>query len=132
VTAVAKAVKGLAATLNRVAGLWGSYSRVGGGTHTIRGVLTVRDYEVVDDQGIVTLTKSHDWLFRACDLGNSMPPETGDRWKVNTGQNYLSNGEQDDFELPYQAMEIGNRPCYEPHDAQGIMVVVHMKRVPNA
>jgi hypothetical protein len=131
VTAVTDAIKTMAGSLQGMAGLRGDYSRYGGSSKgMIHGVLTERDYQVMDEQGIVTNVKSHDWLFTAEDLGRLMPPMPGDRWKVNTFYG-MYGAQQDDLELPYEAMEIGNKPCFESHDGQGVMVVVHMKRVPS-
>jgi hypothetical protein len=121
----------MASSLQRLAGYQGSYSRFGEGTASTTGILTERDYEVVDEQGMVTLVKSHDWLFTANDLeaAGLLPPEVGDRWQLTMNSGMSAAQQQDLESKPYEAMEIGNRPCFETHDGQGVMIVVHMKRV---
>lgn len=128
---LANAVNTLAATLTGAAAYSGDYQRYGGGSARIRASLVVRDYEVQDEEGLVTQVRSYDWLFRVEDIKSFMPPIPGDRWNV---RDYQLIGEQDEDleEVPFEAMNIGTRPCFEPHDAQGIMVIVHTKKVANA
>ena len=121
---LANAVNGLAATLQKMASVAGSYSRVSGSTAEIRGTLVTRDYEILDDDGVLTLLKSSDWLFQTADLEGLMPPQPGDQWVV------------DDFQsgqpATYHAMLLGKRPCFEAHDSTEVLTVVHMKKVANA
>lgn len=115
---------------SRLAGVRGYYSRHGQSGVFLDGVLTEREYEVVDEQGIVTTFKSFDWVFRACDLAELLPPELGDQWEVSLSD-CADVAEREYFGRPFEAMEIGQRPCFKPHDLHGVMLVVHMKRVPS-
>lgn len=121
---LSNAVNALAATLQKLASVAGSYSRVNGSTAEIRGTLVTRDYEIIDDDGVLTMLKSADWLFQTGDLEGLMPPQPGDEWVV------------DDFQsgqpATYHAMLLGKRPCFDAHDSTEVLTVVHMKKVANA
>lgn len=123
-TPLANAVNGLAATLQRMASVAGSYYSVHDITAAIRGTLVTRDYEILDDDGVLTQLKSADWLFQTADLVGIMPPQPGDEWVVTDFQ----SGEP----ATYHAMLLGKRPCFEAHDSTEILTVVHMKKVANA
>ena len=123
------AVKGLAATLNCVAAWRGTYSRLSGGSLQIGATVIERDYDVFDHDGVVTIVRSTDWLFRACDFGDLYPPKPGDLWKVENWNN--AGIPKEDKDGWFAVMEIGKKPCYQPHDDQGVMLTVHTKRVPS-
>ena len=129
---IASAVESLAATLQQGASLYGTYSSIGGGEFPMRGTAVERDYEVIDDDGSLTTVKSTDWIFRASDLasvaGSSGPakPQPGDTWQPD---DYATDEEHQDYGASFEAMLLGNRPCFEPHDTAGVLIVVHMKKV---
>jgi len=127
VNLLASAIQGMASTLARAAGYPGTYDRYSGGSVDARGIVVERDYEVIDDEGIVTLVKSFDWIFRTEELARLLPPKPRDRFRPDSYG--LPEREGQDLQECYEAMTIGKKPCYEPHDAHGVMVVVHMQRI---
>lgn len=126
------AVECLAATLEQGVALYGTYSSVDGGEYPMRGTPVEREYEVIDDDGTLTTVKSTDWIFRASDLAaaaqSSEParPQPGDVWQPADD---ATDQEQQDYQAVFEAMLLGNRPCFEPHDSAGVLIVVHMKKV---
>ena len=124
-TAVARAVLGMARSLERLAGFEGTYSRANGEEVTAKGTVVLREYEVLDDDGTVTRVKSFDWLFCISDLSGVLP-KSGDRFYVADFTEYGVPGQ---FDANFEAMPIGKRPCFEPHDSQGEVIVVHMKKI---
>jgi len=122
-TAVARAALGMAQSLKRLAGLAGVYARGATESDPIIGVPTQHEYEVEDDEtGLPTRVISYDWTFAASELvlgGNVITPRSGDRWKpIIEGAEEL-----------YEVLPIGKRPCFERHDAAGILLVVHTKKL---
>lgn len=129
-TPLVQAIQGMASSLERLAGYRGSYSRYGGDSETIHGVLLQREYEIMDDEGVVTLFKSFDWLFRVEQLGDLFPPKPGDDWFPDGyGQ---TEQQENDLRWHFIARTIGKNPCYTLHDPQGLMVIVHTDRVARA
>jgi hypothetical protein len=125
VTILGQAVLGLARTLGRMAGHEGQYDRKGVGSLPLRATVTARDYELIDDDGVVTRVQSHDWLVVADDLIDLYPPQPGDRFTVEEFR-------PDQPVALFELMPLGKRPCFEPHDSQGETVVLHTKRVNSA
>jgi hypothetical protein len=78
----------------------------------IVGTLSLRDYEIVDEEGILTLFTATDWTFTAADMG-SWVPRSGDLLFDGTKQ--------------YEVLPIAHNPCYEPLDAAGVLQLVHSK-----
>jgi hypothetical protein len=115
----------MARTLERMAGFAGEYRRAGGNNSYTTATLTERMYEVIDDDGVVTRTKSFDWLFRVGELEGTLP-KPGDQWFVSDFNDIATPMNPDAL---FEAMPVGNRPCYEPHDSQGELIVVHTKQV---
>lgn len=105
--------------LQNVAGRSVTYRRLW--EHTaleLTGVVTMRDYEVADEQGFLTLVRSWDWTFTASDLafenGTRLIPQKGD-------EIYDENG------TLYEPMPLGKRPISEPLDSGGVLIVIHTK-----
>lgn len=96
--------------------------RRGGRTSVaITAVLTIRDYEVIDESdGMPTSIKSADWLFRASEIVLA-----GEVITLRAGDELVST--IDDVEHTFQVMPIQRKPAQEARDGRGIMVVVHSK-----
>ena len=125
------AVEALAATLEQSVALYGTYSSVNGGEYPMRGTPVEREYEVLDDDGTLTTVKSTDWIFRASELSEVAGeepalPQPGDVWEPDDP---ATDQEHQDYQAVFEAMPLGNRPCFEPHDTAGVLIVVHMKKV---
>jgi len=122
-TAVARAALGMAQSLKRLVGCEGVYARGASESEPIVGVPTQHEYEVVDDEtGLPIKVISYDWTFTAAELvlgGNVITPRSGDRWKPTI------EGVQETYEV----LPIGKRPCFERHDAAGILLVIHTKKL---
>jgi hypothetical protein len=76
------------------------------------------EYEVSDDNGVMTKMQVTDWLLKRSVLANVIP-KNGDRISLF----------RDDTQETYEVLPIGSRPCCEPHDNAGVMVVVHTKKI---
>jgi hypothetical protein len=82
----------------------------------------MHEYEVLDEDGIPMRVLSHDWTFVASDLvlnGQPIEPRPGDRIVE------IVDGE----EFPFEVMPIEKKPCFEPLDVSGRLILVHTKRV---
>lgn len=77
------------------------------------------EHDIIDTEGFATKVKSHDWTFTAAELllfAEQLTPRPGDR--IEAG---------DDV---YEVLPLDDKkPCVEPLDADGILVVVHTKKV---
>ena len=120
------AVECLAASIMSLASVSGTYTSISGESAETSGSVVLRDYEVFDDDGALTQVTSSDWLFRASDLTGLLPPKPGDVWAVTDD---TVSQDHPDYSATYEAMLLGKRPCFEPHDASGVLIVVHTKRV---
>jgi hypothetical protein len=92
-----------------------------GTTIRLSGLIAVpmdEEYLVNDEDGVVTKIQVNDWLFKPSILAN-VEPRSGDRISLF----------RDDTEHIYEVQPVGNRPCCEPHDNAGAMVVVHTKKI---
>ena len=99
-----------------------TYARGAGESEPITGTVVQHQYEVVENDGSITLILAYDWTFTAGDLvvaGNPIKPRSGDRIKVTL------NGEAFEFEV----LPIGKMPCSEWLDTSGILLLVHTKKV---
>ncbi len=115
----ANAIAGFAGSLNQLAGEPVNLLRAGAQMlGPVSAVPDLVNYEVIDEQGMLTSVASYDWLFTATDLaGLPSPPRTGDRIAATVG------------DAQYEVMPIGQKPCAEPAEPDGILLVVHTKRV---
>ena len=123
------AVKSLAASIQSLASYYGTYSSISGSSWQMRGTVIEREYEVLDDDGSLTTVKSTDWLFLNSDLrdgGQGATPQPGDTWEPD---DYAIDQDSPDYQATYEAMLLGNKPCFQPHDDSGVLTIVHMKRV---
>ena len=122
-TAVARAVAGMAQSLERLAGCEGVYARGTTESEPILGVPVQHEYEVNDDETNLPIkVVFYDWIFTAADLvlgGNSITPRSGDRW-TSTIEGELET---------YEVLPIDKRPCFERQDTSGILLVVHTKKI---
>lgn len=88
-------------------------------TISATGTHSLAEHEVIDREGFPTKAKFHDWVFTASDLvlfGETVSPRPGDRIEA-AGSAYEI--------LPLD----DKRPCVEPLDADGLLIVVHSKQV---
>lgn len=87
----------------------------------IDGVLTIRDYDVINtEDGMPTSIKSADWLFKASDLVLA-----GEVIILRAGDELIAT--IDDVEHTFQVMPIERKPAQEARDGRGVTVVVHSK-----
>ena len=99
-----------------------TYARGAQESDLITGTVSQHQYEVVENDGSITLVTSYDWTFRASDLviaGSPIKPRSGDRIKETL------NGDAIEFEV----LPIGKLPCSEWLDTSGILLLVHTKKV---
>ena len=121
-TAIARAVVGMAHSLQRLAGIEGVYARRSLESEPIRGVPVQHEYEVIDEEsGLPTRVISYDWRFVSAELllgDEPVTPRKGDRWTVTI----------EGAEEVYEVLPIGKRPCFERADASGVLLLIHTKR----
>lgn len=121
-SALSDAVAGLAATLKNVAGESVVYTRGPMSSDPITAVSDVQTYEVLDQQGIPISVLSYDFLFTTSDIvigSDQIEPRSGDRIAATL------NGTPCVFEV----VPLGNKPCAEWAEPDGIMLVVHTKKL---
>ena len=107
----------LAGRLKNFAGVAVSFKR--GKLAAIAMTVTAanQEYEVVDQEGFSTRVVSRDFTFTLADL--DFVPRPGDRIIETIGG----------VEQTFEAMSVGDKPCFESLDDYGVMGVVHTKRV---
>ncbi len=108
--------------LKESAGRQVTYARGAGESEPITGTVVQHQYEVVENDGSITLILAYDWTFTASDVvvaGSPIKPRAGDRIKETL------NGEAIEFEV----LPIGKMPCSEWLDTSGILLLVHTKKV---
>ena len=108
--------------LKESAGRQVTYARGVQQSNPITGTVAKHEYEVVENDGSVTLVLAYDWTFTAGDLviaGSTVKPRSGDRIKETL------NGEAIEFEV----LPIGKLPCSEWLDTSGVLLLVHTKKV---
>ena len=121
-SALSRATQCLSSTLKRVAGEAVVYSRGLSLSVPLTAVHDMQSYEVVNDQGFPETVIAHDFLIAASDLVSSdLPvlPRNGDQVSLT-----ISGAA-----CVFEAMPLGNRPCFEAADPDGVMLVVHTKKV---
>lgn len=94
----------------------GSYSS------TITATATMHEYEVVDDEGFGIVMLSRDYIVHVADLvlnGAEIAPRAGDRI-TETIQG---------VSCTFEVMALGQKHEYEPFDSDGLMLLVHTKKV---
>ena len=112
----------LGSKLKTAAGHVGTYYRNQTGTPDLRAPVAMKEYEVIDASGALTLVLAYDWTLTAADLvqnGEQITPRPRDLWTVTI------NGTEETYEV----LPIGKRPCYERLDTSGILLLVHTKKV---
>jgi len=119
VNAFDRAIAGHSAAIQRVAGYSVVIKRGPRESEPITGVLNHSTHEVFDEANqIPTKVKFSDWLFTKSELilaGKSITPLPGDLIVVTIRS----------VERTFKVVPIDKRPCVEPHDQSGLMVVVH-------
>ena len=98
------------------------YARGAQSSDPITGTVVQQQYEVIENDGSVTLVMAYDWTFTAADLaigGSPIKPRSGDRIAETL------NGDAIEFEV----LPIGKLPCSEWLDTSGILLLVHTKKV---
>lgn len=127
-SALSRAVAGLSGSLKRVAGEAAVYTRGPATSLSFTVVHDLQSYEVINDQGFPESVISHDFLIAVGDIpiatgdmreGLIGGPRGGDRITVDVA------GVGCEFEV----VPVGKRPCVELADPDGIILVVHTKKV---
>ena len=107
--------------LHAAGGVSVSYQR-GALSVTITATPKPHEYEVVDDDGFGIVMLSRDYIVNVSDLvlaGAEFAPRSGDRIVETLG------GVAQTFEV----MALGQKHEYEPFDSDGLMLLVHTKKV---
>lgn len=116
---IARAAAALARSVQRAGGVVVEIRRGGHVISPITATLTVVDHQVADEStGVPTLLKSSDWVFIASELllgGKPFTFRAGDTITWGT--------------RVFEVQPIPGRKAYEPHDAAGLIVVVHSKEL---
>lgn len=121
-SALTQATLCLSSTLKRLAGEAAEYTRGSSLSIPLTVVHDMQTYEVITDEALPERIIAHDFLIAALDLVNgtdAVVPRPGDRVTVTIAEQ----------ECVYEAMPLGNKPCFEPADPDGVMLVVHTKKV---
>jgi hypothetical protein len=95
-----------------------TYRRGGLVSSPIAAIPAQQMYEVIDEDGFATSVQYFDWSIPAVDLvlGNArIEPRQGDR---------IIDGN-----VAYDVLPVGKRPCVEPIDPAGILLLLHTRRV---
>ena len=94
-------------------------------TSGIVGWGAMQDYAISGDDGMPTAVTSFDWTFKASEVviaGSTVLPRAGDRIVESL------NG----VDTTYETMPIETRPCVEWLDSDGILLLVHTKKIASA
>lgn len=108
-----------------VAGRTVRYVRRGRSIANLQCSVAMQDYEVLQEDGSLTLVKSFDYTITAALLvleGETIEPREGDLI-VET----IAGAER-----TFEVVTIGNKPCFEWQDTAGILLLVHTQRIANA
>lgn len=111
----------LGGQLNDHAGLSVVYQR-GASSVSITATATMHEYEVVDDDGFGIVMLSRDYIVHAADMilsGAEIAPRAGDRI-TETIQGVV---------CVFEVMALGQKHEYEPLDTDGLMWLIHTKKV---
>jgi hypothetical protein len=95
-----------------------TYRRGGLVSSPIAAVPAQQMYEVIDEEGFATSVQYFDWSIPASDLilgAARIEPRPGDR---------IIDGN-----VAYDVLPVGKRPCAEPLDPAGILLLLHTRRV---
>lgn len=108
--------------MKNVAGESAVYTRGPMSSSPITAVSDVQTYEVLDQQGIPISLLSYDFLFTTTDIvidSAQIEPRSGDR--IATTLNGIP--------CVFEVMPLGTKPCAEWAEPDGIMLVVHTKKL---
>jgi len=111
----------LGAQLKQLVGVTITYTR-GTSSVSLTATPTLHEYEIVDDEGFGIRMLSRDYLLHAADLvlaGAAIVPRSGDRITEVVG------GVSQVFEV----MPLGQSHEFEPADTDGLLLIVHTKKV---
>jgi hypothetical protein len=95
-----------------------TYRRGGLVSSPIAAIPAQQMYEVEGEDGFATSVQYFDWSIPAADLvlsGARIEPRAGDR---------ITDGS-----VTYDVLPVGKRPCVEPIDPAGILLLLHTRRV---
>lgn len=107
-----------------VAGRTVRYVRKGRFIAELECSVAMQDYEVLQDDGSLTLVKSFDYTITAADLvlnGSLIEPRQGDQI-IETIAGAVRT---------FEVVMLGNKPCFEWQDTAGILLLVHTQRIAN-
>jgi len=94
----------------------------GGLTASVTAIAEEEDNEVHDDQGMLTIVRSRNYVIAASEYrfgGQVVEPRSSDRFVETV------NGES----RTYEAMPIGSLPAFQDSDGDGVRWLVRTKRV---
>ena len=103
------------------AGVSITYTR-GANSVSITATATLREYQIVDDEGFGIVMLSRDYIVHAADLilsGAEIAPRAGDQ----ITETIRSVSET------YEVMPLGQKKEYEPFDQDGTLLLIHTKKV---
>lgn len=98
-----------------------AYQR-GANTVTLTGTATLHEYEIVDQDGFSATVLSRDYIVHAADLvlgGAEIAPRAGDQITETIGAVACS----------FEVMPLGMKKEYEPVDRDGLLLMIHTKKV---
>lgn len=117
-TLIENASSWLGDRLQAVGGHLVTVRRLGSGDQPgITAVLIFREYEIFDEDDIMTKVTVADWTFVAADLQSGFSFRAGDLILDDKGQTF-------------EVLAFGNRPCLEPLDSSQLLWTVHSKLSP--
>lgn len=122
---LSRAVNALSRSLQRAAG-WRIEIRRGGVVYAsgIKGVLTMKQYQAFDSDMLPWKKTVADWIVPRAAITKTI--EAGDQIIVS------GHPENDTTVIgrAFTVQPLGNRPCVEPHDDYGVMLVIHTEEQP--
>lgn len=86
----------------------------------------MKDYQVFDADLLPWKKTVADWILPKCEL-------TRVNRTIEAGDEIIVTNHPDNTEIPqrrFVVLPVGNRPCVEPHDDYGVMVVAHTEEQP--
>lgn len=94
----------------------------GAASVSVVAIPSMHEYEVVDDEGFGIVMLSRDYIVHAADMiisGSEIAPRAGDRI-TETIQGVV---------CVFEVMALGQKHEYEPLDTDGLMWLIHTKKV---
>lgn len=116
-TPIENAVAALALSINSISGKSVTYYRAGGKVVPLMARGIVSSLEVVNDDGFGSQIEVRDFVITFAHLG--FEPRGGDVIRETISGITCS----------FEVLQIGNLSCWEPHDNDGVMIVIHTKKI---